>query len=178
MKNTNIKLLIVFLGILTAFALTACSEGDGESGAHSEVNLLDGYIDDPQPPVNQPPVAHAGDDTNVTVQEDIVATVDLNGSKSTDDGLNAPLTYAWSLASSGSTTAPTLTDATSEIAKVEFDCNTFSEMNGDTERCPMNDMGQWVCAYTYNLSVYDGQYSDDSNVTINVAYDDMCRYDY
>jgi len=178
MKNINIKMLMILLGILTVFTFNGCSEGDGEGGAHSEINLLDGAQQD-DGPVNQAPIADAGDDSNVSVAysyEDIATTVDLNGTRSTDDGLNAPLTYSWSLVSSGSTTEPDLTDATSEIAKVEFRCSTFSEASGDTERCPMNDAGQWVCEYTYSLSINDGQYSDDDNVTIRVAYDDMCRY--
>ena len=270
MKNINIKMLMILLGILTVFTLNGCSEGDGESGAHSEINLLDDSQQDdgpvnqapiadaqsvsvehntpieitlvgsdtdgdaltysivtdpahgtvtladniatytpamdyngtdsftfrvqdtqsaysapatvgitvaPADPINQAPIADAGVDKYISVAEGATITVDLNGTQSTDDGLNAPLTYSWSLVSSGSTTEPDLTDATSEIAKVGFSCSTFSEMNGDTDRCPMNDTGQWVCEYTYSLSIYDGQYSDDDNVTIRVAYDDMCRYD-
>jgi hypothetical protein len=54
-------------------------------------------------PSNEPPVANAGDD--MTVEQDSLggASVTLNGSRSTDDGKIAPLTYTWTWAGGSAT---------------------------------------------------------------------------
>jgi uncharacterized protein YegL len=88
---------------------------------------------------NKPPIANAGDDQSISLSGSHTANVTLDGTKSSDDGLTAPLTYTWS--ENGTTIA-----------------------TGATPTVPLA-LGQ----HSLTLTVFDGEYSSSATVTIAVV---------
>ena len=144
--------------------------------------------------VNQAPKADAGEDQKVYIdryyeyeltkvigaaegeESNGVTTVDLNGSKSTDDGLKRALTYNWSITQSDTQSKPTVTDSTKVYAQFDLTCEDFDEET-DAENCTWNtSSARYECEYIVTLAVNDGEYSDEANVTVTAAYSYECRY--
>ncbi len=164
------------------------TDNDGLTGtANVDVTVVD-------PAVNQPPVADAGPDQNVTVsfiqpsekkistQSVLISeseapqiTVTLDGSQSSDDGLIQPLSYQWETVekeeSSDGYHDFTLSDPTSKQPTFTVSCNDFW-VDDDCADQLNNQDAYYVCASEFSLTVNDGQFTRTDTVTVFVNYDE------
>ncbi|HHD78316.1 MAG TPA: PKD domain-containing protein, partial [Epsilonproteobacteria bacterium] len=161
---------------------------DNEGNTDSDTVAITVEGQEEESSLNQPPNANAGEDQNVLLgnyysspgEAKILAevestlkssvTVILDGSQSSDDGLNNPLTYTWKLVNSETSIEPQLDNKTLVKPRFILTCETaFSNIDD----CTANDLNV-TCKYTYALTVFDGEYSDEDNVTITAVYDRSC----
>jgi len=101
---------------------------------------------------NAPPTANAGNDQYVWLAPDSVQ-VTLNGSASTDDGKDAPLTYQWTQLAGPAVTLDT-PDAVSTTV-------TMTVLGNTTE-------AGTAAPYEFQLDVYDGLWTRSDTVTVHV----------
>jgi hypothetical protein len=164
------------------------TDNNGNTGSDTVTIRIEGSDDEPS--TNRAPEANAGEDKNVLLGDyyasspgstKIIAaagdgslesnvTVELDGSGSSDDGLISPLSYTWKLVDSGTSLEPELDNSAAVKAKITLTCETaFEEINN----CTHND-DNITCNYVYELTVFDGEFSDEDNVTVTAVYDRSC----
>jgi chitodextrinase len=137
-------------GWLSGHALGFVLSGAGVRVAESSVTsaraprLLIEYVDGP--PINQTPVVDAGGDTSITLPQD---TLSLSGSVS-DDGVNLPLTFTWSLLSGPAAVS-------------------FSDDSLASPEVTFSSVGQYVLEFTAS----DGEFQHSDTVTITVHGPDV-----
>ncbi|SFV52701.1 hypothetical protein MNB_SV-8-1364 [hydrothermal vent metagenome] len=162
------------------------TDNNGNVDSDTITVVVEGVEDEPS--TNKSPHANAGEDQNVVLGDyygspgdaKIIAaldgtlassvTVELDGSKSSDDGLISPLTYTWKLVQSGTSIKPEIDNNATDKPKVTLTCETAFE---DINDCTRND-NNITCEYVYELTVFDGEFSDKDNVTVSAAYDRSC----
>jgi hypothetical protein len=101
----------------------------------------------PKDGVNQPPFAHACADQSHTLSAGQTLTVMIGGPFSRDDGLIQPLSYSWVPINGG----PSLVNANSQYPTFSVSCST-----------------PYRSTHTYQLTVFDGEYSSSDTVNINI----------
>jgi len=162
------------------------TDNNGNTDSDTVTITVEGVDDEPS--TNRSPDANAGEDQNVLLGDyygspgaaKVIAategtlvssvTVELDGSGSRDDGLIAPLAYSWKLLHSGTSIKPQLDNNTTVKPKFTLTCETAFEEISD---CTYND-NNITCDYVYELTVFDGEFSDEDNVTVTAVYDRSC----
>ena len=76
----------------------------------------------------------------------------------------------WNLVQSGTRIEPGIDNNATVKPKVTLTCETaFEEIND----CTFND-NNITCDYVYELTVYDGEFSAEDNITVTAVYDRSC----